>query len=676
MKNNDDLFNFSPVPMWVYDIGSLRILAANHAACKDYGYTIEEFLAMDVEVLWPDDGKADMLNLIENKVRKGLVNKTMVRHQTADGSILDVEITSQPLPTWGENARVVAALDVTDKIRSKQAAKLVYEFDLLERNVLAINSQQEASTRQVLTAYLEGVESLFPQLVCTVMRVKNNRIYNWASPSLPSLLINELEGLQISAYAGSCGTAAYLKEKVIVTDIEYDRRWEAYKDITLKAGFLACWSYPLISSDQKVMATFAIYSRHTGEPDGLERMIIERATGLLVVILENRLFAEMLAETHKLMQQGQELAQFGNWSWDIVDNVVSWSDTLYAIYGINKNKFKATFEGYLELLHPDDRNRIMGIIGGVQQSGKDVQFEERIIRPNGEIRFLRSWGTLKCDEEGNPIKMIGACLDISEWKRAELQLQKSNDRYEYISKASKDAVYDMDFTTDHINWGDGFLRVFGYPADQEKFCLADWAKLVHPDDIVSLNIRLQHALTDPDALYWTAQYQFRHISGNYLHVEETGYILRNNEGVATQMIGVIRDITERQESAKALVASEKRYSDLFHLSPLPMWVYATEDYRFLDVNAAAIKVYGYTKEEFLAMTIMNIRSMENVLSLEDELKENLKLGKFHSAISHHFKKNGELMLVNVSGNAIVYKGHEARLVVAIDNTEKIAHKKP
>lgn len=639
MKNNDNLFNFTPVPMWVYDSRDLRILAANKAACKDYGYTSEQFLSMTLMALWVNE--------------EAPADETIVLHKTSDGRILDVSITSEPLQCWDEHAHVIAALDITDKLRAKQTAELVDEFDLLERNVLAINSQKESSTAEVLATYLEGIERLFPQLACSVMRVKNGRIYDWSSPSLPASLRTEFDGIEISAYAGSCGTAAYLKEKIIVTDISDDKRWEAYKEITMNAGFLACWSYPLLSSDQQVMATFAIYSRESGAPTDLARMVIERATGLLPIILENRLFSEMLAETHKLMETGQELAQFGNWSWDITDNLVSWSDTLYAIYGINKNSFKATFEGYLERLHPDDRERIIGIIGQVQQTGKDSEFEERIIRPDGEVRFLRSWGTLKYDEDGRPVKMIGACLDISEWKKTERQLQKSNDRYEYISKASKDAVFDLDFAQDHVNWGDGLLRVFGYSVG-EKFTFADWAGLVHPDDFNTLDTKLQATIHDPETTHLTAEYRLRHANGAYLYCEGTAYILRDDEGVATRMIGVIRDITERKVSAMALMASEKRYSDLFHLSPLPMWVYDVHTLCFLDVNDAAIRVYGYAKEEFLAM------------SIRDVMPE-----KSDTAIAHHFKKSGELMLVNTNGNSIVYEEHEARLIVAIDNTEKI-----
>ncbi|MES2267578.1 MAG: PAS domain-containing protein [Bacteroidota bacterium] len=671
MQKYNELFDFSPVPMWIYNITDLSILAANKAACKDYGYTAKEFMSLTVAVLWPDEDKAKMLSVTAERITKPVTDQITVRHVTKNGKILDVEITSQPYKAWADNARIIMALDVTDKLHAIRAAKLVEEFDLLERNILALNSKEGTTTRQLLTTYLDGIESLFPQLACSVMRVRNNKIYNWASSSLPPGMVNGFDGVEVSDHAGSCGTAAYLKEKVIVTNIADDVRWEEFKDVAINAGYLSCWSYPLIGSDQQVMATFAIYNRKIGSPGELEEMIITRATGLLTILLEVRLYAEMLAENHKLMGQGQELAQFGNWAWDIVDNVVSWSDTLYDIYGIKKSAFEANFEGYLKMLHPADRDRVMGIINGVVQNKHDVEFEERIIRPGGELRYLRSWATLKCDEEGRPTKMIGACLDISDWKKSERQLQKSNDRYEYISKASKDAVFDLDLLEDNTNWGDGFLRVFGYDAGEGKFSLSDWAKLVHPDDTISITTDLQRALKDPKTVSWTGEYRFRHTLGYYLRVEATGYILRDNKGVASQMIGVVRDITERYETARALAASEKRYSDLFHMSPLPMWVYATDNYRFLDVNNAAIKVYGYTKEEFLNMTILDIRPKEDIYPLISTLENSLKKGGYHSSIARHLKKNGELMLINANGNSISYNDRAARLIVVVDNTEKV-----
>jgi len=114
------------------------------------------------------------------------------------------------------------------------------------------------------------------------------------------------------------------------------------------------------------------------------------------------------------MLQSQELAHFGNWRWDIVNDVVSWSPALYVIYGLDQHNFKATFAGYMERLHPDDRDNIYGIIKQVLDTGIGAEFDERVFRPDGSLRYLRSWAKLKTDSAGKPLEMIGACLDNTE----------------------------------------------------------------------------------------------------------------------------------------------------------------------------------------------------------------------------------------------------------------------
>jgi PAS domain S-box-containing protein len=138
--------------------------------------------------------------------------------------------------------------------------------------------------------------------------------------------------------------------------------------------------------------------------------------------------ANELKNAALLMSQVQEMASFGNWDWNLAQNRVTWSDALYHIYGLDKASFKATFEGYRELLHPDDRERITARIGEALQLQKDITFEERIIRPTGEIRYLQSWGRVQTDENGMPTAMIGACLDVTARKMTEATLNDERQR--------------------------------------------------------------------------------------------------------------------------------------------------------------------------------------------------------------------------------------------------------
>lgn len=345
----------------------------------------------------------------------------------ADGSVIWIKdmvtvINENGKPKWLRGFMI----DITANKRSA-------DLEHLERKILALNAQKDTPIEKVLSMYMQGIEALFPQMQCSILQVRNNRLHNWASASLPKSYEDAIEDLPIGEHAGSCGTAAYLKEKVIVSDIANDPRWADYKHLALPFNLCACWSYPIINAEGIVMAVFGMYYQEIRIPDEEELKVIARSTALLKIILENRQNSAFIQETSLLMSQGQEMAHFGNWQWDIQHNEVSWSDTLYAIYGINKDHFKATFEGYQELLHPGDRERIYNLILDVLKTKKDIVFEERVIRPTGETRLLKSWARVKTDDKGVPVKMIGACLDITESKALQQELEKQNEKLREIA---------------------------------------------------------------------------------------------------------------------------------------------------------------------------------------------------------------------------------------------------
>lgn len=129
---------------------------------------------------------------------------------------------------------------------------------------------------------------------------------------------------------------------------------------------------------------------------------------------------------------------------------------------------------------------------------------------------------------------------------------------------------------------------------------------------------------------------------------------------------------ERNRHFDELQKSEKRYSELFHLSPLPMWVYDLDTLEFLDVNQAAIVHYGYDRQEFLSKTLKDIRSPEDVYILEEALKVKRDGNSlFHKRVFRHLKKNGEIIKVEIISSPILFNEREGKLVLVNDITEKI-----
>jgi PAS domain-containing protein len=256
---------------------------------------------------------------------------------------------------------VQSILDITDTKRSG-------DLQQLEHDVLELNSKGGVDLKEVLITYLQGIEAILPEIKCSLTKLMNSQLILLASPSLPE------------------------------------------SDFSLEQ---ACRSYSIKDKEGRVMAELSVFCKDRCPPGLEESRIIERVAALLEIIIESRQNAERLKEATVLMEQGQELAGFGTWSWNIPSNLVKWSDTLYSIYGLNREDFPATFEGYLGLLHPGDKDRVYRLIQDVLVKKQDVEFEEKIVRPTGEIRYLKSWGKLTLDEEGAPVKMIGACLDVT-----------------------------------------------------------------------------------------------------------------------------------------------------------------------------------------------------------------------------------------------------------------------
>jgi len=121
-----------------------------------------------------------------------------------------------------------------------------------------------------------------------------NRLRHGAAPSLPSLYNEAVDGVVIGPSAGSCGTAAYRAEPVIVSDITTDPLWADYRDVALAHGLRACWSTPIRSSAGKVLGTFAIYYREPRSPTGLDHSFIRQIVHLASIAVERKQAEEAL----------------------------------------------------------------------------------------------------------------------------------------------------------------------------------------------------------------------------------------------------------------------------------------------------------------------------------------------------------------------------------------------
>lgn len=144
---------------------------------------------------------------------------------------------------------------------------------------------------------------------------------------------------------------------------------------------------------------------------------------------------ERLRKSERQLADAQELAHVGSFEWEIDTNEVTWSDELFRIYGLKPRQFEATYEAFLERVHPDDRKKIDDTIRRTVQTGEPFQMEERIVRPDGTIRVLESRGRLVTEK-----RLIGVCRDVTDLRAAEHE-REEHARREHEARRSAEAAH-------------------------------------------------------------------------------------------------------------------------------------------------------------------------------------------------------------------------------------------
>jgi GAF domain-containing protein len=150
-------------------------------------------------------------------------------------------------------------------------------------------------------------------MLCSVLLLSGdgNHIRHGAAPSLPENYVKAIDGSPIGPKQGSCGTAMYLGDPVVVTDILTDPLWEDYREIAIASDLRACWSTPIMSGRGKVLGSFAMYYREPRTPTGDEAALTSVATHIAGLAIEHQLARTTLARTKNELAQATETAELG-----------------------------------------------------------------------------------------------------------------------------------------------------------------------------------------------------------------------------------------------------------------------------------------------------------------------------------------------------------------------------
>jgi PAS domain S-box-containing protein len=250
------------------------------------------------------------------------------------------------------------------------------------------------------------------------------------------------------------------------------------------------------------------------------------------------------------LEEAQAMTHLGSWQWDITNDVISWSDELYRIYDMEPQGHQASYNEFLQMIHPADRERVSGIITQAFQTATPFEFEHRIVLASGEQRILQGKGKVDTDTEGKPIRMVGTSYDITEQKKADFALRQSDQRFKAVTRATSDVVYDIDLQDGSLWFNEALYTEYGYAKEDVGSTKDWWIARVHPDDVAQVESQMAHLLQN-NKHTWDTEYRFQKADGSYVLVRNRAFLLRDGDKKPHRIIGSLLDITHQRQLERA-----------------------------------------------------------------------------------------------------------------------------
>ncbi len=378
----------------------------------------------------------------------------------------------------------------------------------------------------------------------------------------------------------------------------------------------------------------------------LEQRVADQTKDLIVAndrlskqLAEQRQVEAALRESRQRFELAAECADVGVWEWDVVSRSAYYSPRWKSQLGCGESDIGPTIAEWESRLHPDERAEVLATVTLFQQGyTKQYRLEHRLRHQDGSYRWMSALGSGVSDEQGRLIRMTGIHLDMTARKQAEEARKESEKRYRDLVEHAGDIIYRTDGAGRFTYCNPTSLRILGYLP--EELLGRHYLEIVQPNSRAQAErfYGRQFIRRTPRTVY---ELPVATKDGQEVWLGQHTQLLTEEDTVTGFQV-VARDITERKRVEQALRESEERFSKAFHSSPAGMAISRLEDGRVLDVNEAFVRVSGFSRDELIGMSSLDIGIWVNPDDRR-QLAEILQRDGFLRHLEKEFRtKSGEL----------------------------------
>ena len=377
-----------------------------------------------------------------------------------------------------------------------------------------------------------------------------------------------------------CSFALLHDDVLMIPDAQQNTRFACNPFVQSEPGIRFYAGAPLLTHDDFNLGTLCLLDTQPHEALSLEQQtMLADLAAIVVDELELRLAALQMAqqklarrENEAQLQRALQVGRMGTWDWSVKSGRITWSEGHFTLLGLQPNECEPSYKIWLNSLHPEDRESTEAALQRAMTDRLEYRHEYRTIWRDGSIHWVEARGDWLYDAVGQPDRVVGVLIDITERKQAESALRESETLYRVLVEAIPQFVWitSAEGQNEYVN--QQFCNYTGLTVQQ--MLSLDWLSIIHPDDLAMTRDRWLSAVKT--GLFYEIEYRFRRADGTYRWFLGQGIPLKDEQGQALKWFGTCTNIEpqkkieearlqlfEQEQAARASAEQANRIKDEF-----------------------------------------------------------------------------------------------------------------